>query len=290
MQQNYSVSGQVDSSFNLNNLLLSNATNSSSVNNAGYPFSNNIVFRHKLHKKGRTISINLGTSLNAQAGDGTYNTITASVDSDLIYPATPVRLNQIYNSYNNGTSVSSNIAYTEPLGKTSQLLFNYNPSVTYSKANTETDTLNNITGQIQFDSMLSNKYLSTYFTQKGGLSYRLSNKKLSFMIGANAQYATLEGTQTYPASLNITRYFFDVLPIALLNYKFANGKNLRIFYRTNISPPGITQLQNVVNISNPLQLSMGNPNLRQDYEQTVILRYGLTKKKSAHNFFIYGYR
>ena len=291
LQQNYSVSGQIDSSFNLNNLLLSNANNNSVVNNGGYTFSNNIVFRHKLYKKGRTISINLGTSLNAKAGDGTYNTISASVDSDLIYPANPVRLNQIYNSYNNGTTVSSNVAYTEPLGKTSQLLFNYNPSVTYSKANTETDTFNNSSGDTQFDPTLSNKYLSTYFTQKGGLSYRLASKdkKLNLMIGANLQYAVLDGNQTFPSALNITRYFTDVLPIALINYKFKDGKNLRILYRTNISPPAITQLQNVVNVNNPLQLSTGNANLRQDYEQTVTLRYGLTRKKTAHNFFIYGY-
>ena len=287
LQQNYSITGQVDSSFNSYGLLLSNATNNSISNNSGYNFNNNIVFRHKLHKKGRTISINLGTTLNAQSGDGTYNTISASVDTNLVYPTNPVHLNQIYNSYNNTTSVSSNIAYTEPLGKTSQLLFNYNPAVTYSKATTITDTLNNSTGQTQFDSVLSNKYLSTYFTQKGGLSYRFASKKVNFMIGANAQYATLDGTQTFPAGLNITRYFFDVLPIALFNYKFANGKNLRIFYRSNITPPGITQLQNVVNVNNPLQLSMGNPNLRQDYEQTLTLRYGLTRKKSAHNFFIF---
>jgi len=291
LQQNYSVTGQIDSSFNLNNLLLSNANNSSTVNNGGYTFNNNMVFRHKLHKKGRTISINLGTALNAKAGDGTYNTISASVDTDLVYPANPIRLNQIYNSYNNGTTVSSNVAYTEPIGKVSQLLFNYNPSVTYSKANTATDTLNNATEQIQFDSILSNKYQSTYFTQKGGLSYRLAtkDKKLNLMIGANVQYAVLDGIQTYPSALNITRYFTDVLPIALFNYRFKDGKNLRILYRTNISPPSITQLQNVVNVSNPLQLTTGNINLRQDYEQTVTLRYGLTRKKTAHNFFIYGY-
>ncbi len=288
LQTNYATTGLVDSSFNLYKLLLSNANNSSTVNNSGYTFSNNIVFRHKLQKKGRTISINLATSSNEKSGDGTYNTISANVDSALVYPAYPTQLNQIYNSYNNGLTVSSNIAYTEPIGKISQLLFNYNPSVTYSKANTETDTSNSSTEQAQFDPALSNKYLSTYFTQKGGLSYRVSSKKLNFMIGANVQYATLDGNQTYPATLNIDRYFFDVLPIALFNYKFANGKNLRIFYRTNISPPGITQLQNVVNVNNPLQLSTGNPNLRQDYEQTVILRYGLTRKKSAHNFFIYG--
>ncbi len=289
LQQNYAVTGQIDSNFNLSSLLLSNSNNSSTVNNSGYTFSNNIVFRHKLHKKGRTISINLGTSLNEKAGDGTYNTITASVDSALVYPTSPTRLNQIYNSYNNGTTISSNLSYTEPLGKISQLLFNYNPSVTYSKVNTSTDTLNNTTGQTQFDPVLSNQYLSTYYTQKGGLSYRISTKKLNFMIGANLQYAVLEGSQVYPSDTTIKKTFTNLLPIALFNYKFANGKNLRIMYRTNISAPSITQLQDVINVSNPSQLSTGNKNLRQDYEQTVTLRYGLTKKKTAHNFFIYGF-
>lgn len=167
-------------------------------------------------------------------------------------------------------------------------MFNYNPSVTYSKASTITDTTTTGNELPAFDSVLSNKYTSTYFTQKGGASYRVATKKLNFMIGANIQYAVLDGTQTYPTGLPITRYFTNVLPIALFNYKFANGKNLRIMYRSNTTPPSITQLQNVVNVSNPLQLSTGNPNLKQDFEQTVTLRYGLTRKKSAHNFFIYG--
>ena len=289
LQNNYAVSGQTDSAFNFRNDLLSNASNTSISNNAGYSFSNNIVFRHKLHKKGRTISINLNNSSNAKAGDGNYNTISASVDSALVYPTNPNQLYQIYNSYNNTNSVSSNISYTEPLGKISQLLFNYNPAVTYSKSNTATDTLNTVTGQTQFDTALSNKYNSTYFTQKGGLSYRIGTKSLNFMIGANVQYAVLDGSETFPSGTPITKYFFDVLPIALFNYKFKDGRNLRIMYRTNISAPSITQLQNVINVNNPLQLSTGNPNLREDYEQTVIVRYGLTKKKTAHNFFIFGY-
>lgn len=200
------------------------------------------------------------------------------------------RLNQVYNSYTNSTSVSSNVSYTEPLGKISQIMFNYNPSVTYSKANTGTDTFNAITGQTQFDTALSNKYLSTYTTQKGGLSYRVATKQLNFMFGANLQYAVLEGTQTFPTATTINpKDFVNVLPIGLFNYKFKDGRNLRILYRTNISPPSIGQLQNVVNVSNPLQLSTGNVNLRQDYEQTLVIRYGLTKKKTAHNFFIYGF-
>lgn len=287
LQANYAHAAQTDSSLSLRDLLLSNANNSSSPNNTGYTFSNNILFRHKLHKKGRTIFLNVGTSLNEKSGDGAYNTLTESIDTSNLYLAT--LLNQHYNLYNNSNTISSNLTYTEPIGKKSQLMFNYNPSITNSKSDKETDTLSG-TSQLQaFDPALSNKYTSTYTTQRGGISYRIGDKKLNFMIGANLQYAVLDGNQVFPSSLPINKPFTDILPISFFNYKFKNGKNLRIMYRTNISPPGITQLQNVVNVSNPLQLSSGNPNLREDYEQTFIVRYGQTRSKSQHNFFVYLY-
>ena len=44
--------------------------NNSNVNNTGYSFSNNLLFQHKLHKKGRTVSVNVGTTLNEKSGDG----------------------------------------------------------------------------------------------------------------------------------------------------------------------------------------------------------------------------
>ncbi len=285
LQQNYAVTSQVDTSFNQSLQQLIRANNSNLQNTGGYTFSNNVVFRHKLKKKGRTISINLNNSLNEKTGDGNYNTLTVvdSANTEL-----PTRLNQVYNSYSNGNTISSNISYTEPLGKKSQLMFNYNPGVTYSKASTITDTLTDGIGEKLFDTGLSNQYNSTYTTQKGGLSFRYNNNNLNLMIGANYQYAVLDGTQQFPAALGITRYYSDVLPIARITYKFKNGKSLTMFYRSSITPPSITQLQNVVNVSNPLQLSTGNSNLRQDYTQSMTLRYGSTRKKSAHNFFVFG--
>ena len=96
--------------------------------------------------------------------------------------------------------------------------------------------------------------------------------------------------QDFPYSVTMrTRIFTDVLPSAMFNYRFEDGRNLRIMYRTNTVAPTITQLQDVVDISNPLLIKAGNPNLKQDYEQTIIVRYGLTKSKTAHNFFVYLY-
>jgi hypothetical protein len=53
--------------------------------------------------------------------------------------------------------------------------------------------------------------------------------------------------------------------------------NLRIFYRTFVRTPGISQLQDVVDNSNPLLLSTGNKDLNQQYNHFVGMRYRSTK-------------
>ncbi|MGZ4156535.1 MAG: outer membrane beta-barrel protein, partial [Bacteroidia bacterium] len=80
-----------------------------------------------------------------------------------------------------------------------------------------------------------------------------------------------------------------VLPQAMFNYKFSRGTNLRIFYRTGTTTPTITQLQNVINNSNPILLTTGNPDLKQDYEHTFIVRYGKTNPQKATGLFLFLY-
>jgi hypothetical protein len=57
-----------------------------------------------------------------------------------------------------------------------------------------------------------------------------------------------------------------------LSATFANRRNLRLNWNTNTNPPSISQLQNVVDNSNPLSLSAGNPELRQTYGNNFSLR------------------
>ena len=71
-------------------------------------------------------------------------------------------------------------------------------------------------------------------------------------------------------------------------FRPSQSKNLRLFYRTSTNEPSITQLQNVVNNTNPLFLTAGNPNLKQEYAHRASLRYSASDTKMGRNFFIYG--
>jgi len=60
-------------------------------------------------------------------------------------------------------------------------------------------------------------------------------------------------------------------------------------YRTNTDAPNISQLQNVVDISNPLLLKSGNPSLKQSYQHSLTLRYGSTNTAKSTSFFAFLY-
>src|SRR5690606_9762392 len=62
--------------------------------------------------------------------------------------------------------------------------------------------------------------------------------------------------------------------------------NLRIFYRASTQEPSINQLQNVIDNSNPLFMSAGNPDLKQSYRHMVNVRFNTVGANTGHNMFI----
>jgi len=259
--------------------IVSSTDNNNTSRNQGYNFSNNLVYRHKFAKKGRTISLNANTQLNNRTGDGTLYSSNRYVDADSAH------LDQVYDLSSKGYTLSGSINYTEPLSKNSQMMINYAPSFSKNKSDKQTDNNNGSNEYTDMDTVLSNKYENTYVTHRGGLNYRFSNEKIRFSVGVDGQYAKLDGMQQFPYAFSLQKTFANVLPNAWFNYRFSKTQNLRIMYRTNTNVPTIQQLQNVIDNSNTLLLKTGNPDLKQSYQNTLILRYGSTNTKTSRSFF-----
>ena len=176
--------------------------------------------------------------------------------------------------------LAPNIIYTEPVSNFGQIQVSYNPSLTVSTLDKETFNYAATQGAYSLiDTALSNKYQSNFAVNKAGLGFRYNKKKLMIMSGINAQTATLFGDEQYPTSFSTSKTFNNLLPQATVNYKFKSGNNLRLIYRASTNTPSISQLQSVINNTNPLILSTGNPALVQDYEHTLTIRYGKTNSR-----------
>lgn len=264
------------------NINLSNTSTRSNILNEGYDFGNSILYQHKFRKAGRTISLNITTQLSERNNDGEYYSLNNYSDT------ASTLLDQRFATYGNTKKISPNLSYTEPIDKYSQLQISYNPSYTEGRSDKKTNDLDSITAVYNdFNAPLSNKYANTYSTQRGGLSYKYRKEKLNLSFGADAQSSTLRGNQTFPTEFAINQSFQNILPNAQLNYRFSKTKNLRINYRSATNIPSIMQLQNVVDISNPLQVKSGNPSLKQTFENNLNLRFGGFNPETSRNAMVF---
>ena len=129
---------------------------------------------------------------------------------------------------------------------------------------------------------LSNVFSNDYFTQRGGIGYSYNKgRDLYFTARVNYQWAKLANEQTYPDELDSEQSWKSILPFAMLRYNIRQGTNLRVFYRTSTDEPSVEQLQNVIDNSNPIFLSTGNPNLGQSYRHSLFVRYQSTNVEKS---------
>jgi outer membrane receptor protein involved in Fe transport len=268
-------------------LTLSNTENSSSNNLIGYNISVPILYRHAFAKKGRTFSINATPTITKNSGENLLYTLNTYYRDTLFYGDTIDQKSKILKT---GNSINGNVSYTEPLNKNNFLLVNYTAVYTDNFSSKRTFDKNYSEYKYSdLDSTLTNVFKNQYQSQSGSLGYRYQKEKFNFSLNAAYQWAQLSKEQEIPSRYKLSKAFESVLPSAQLQYRFSPKKNLRFNYRTSNNAPSIDQLQDVINNSNSLQLSTGNPDLKQDFQQNLNVRYsGVNTEKATSTFILLG--
>ena len=262
---------------------ISETQNKVNTTSSGYTINNGILLRHAFKKRGRTISISYNTSLNNKKGDTYLQAYNKYYKSFL---SRSDSTNQLSDNKTDGNQNSFNIAYTEPVGKKGQLQLNYNPSFTTNKADQETSKFDYGNSKYSIlDTSLSNKFTNHFNTQNTGVTYRYGDKDNQFAAGVSYQYATLNSDEQFPFVTTIHKDYSNILPNLMARLKLSSKATLRFFFRTSTTPPSINQLQNVINNTNPLFLTTGNPNLQQQYSNNFIARYAFTNTQKSKSFF-----
>ncbi|MEY3386662.1 MAG: hypothetical protein RIR53_1473 [Bacteroidota bacterium] len=249
----------------LNSTLTDNATTS-----GGYSASIGTTYRRLISKSGRSLAISLNVDRNDRWNDGAL----ASTNRFFFGADSAIRFDQRSDGTSDGTTVGGQIAYTEPIGERDMVQLSYEPSFSTNGSRRTTNALDTATATFSIvDSLLSNTFTNDYQTHRLGALYRWRMENTIITFGGNYQYALLTGDQTFPVVSGVEREFQNFLPTLLVQHKWSNSTNIRFFYRTSTNAPSISQLQNVVNNSNPLQLTVGNPDLVQEYTHNINARF-----------------
>ncbi|MBC7874323.1 MAG: outer membrane beta-barrel protein, partial [Ferruginibacter sp.] len=256
--------------------------------NEGYNFRNDITWRKKFARKGRTFSLLLQTSLNESNGDGSLSSINNfyNPNGSLLKRDT---LNQQNTTRNELKSYTARAVYTEPLWKRSLLEFSVSKSNSRSIAGKKTYDFNK--GNAKFDQLntfLSNDFENTYGFSNAGIRIRTQKKKYNYSVGANWQQAELEGKVTSDTKDSlISKSFRNILPNARFQYNFSRFKSFSLTYSATTNQPTISQLQPVPDNSNSLNIREGNPDLKQEYNNSIQANLNLLSPFKNRNLFLY---
>ena len=260
----------------------SNTINNSTASN----FRNDLLFRKKFRRKGRTFSVSLQTTLNNSDGDGSLK----SVNQFFAGGATANRTDSINQRFTNNSDLlgyNARIVYTEPVFKRSLLEFSVGKSNTTSTAEKITHDYNDVNGKYdQLNDSLTNDFENTYGFSTAGLRLRTQKKKYNYAVGLTWQRAGLEGKVTAGIKDSvISKSYTDILPTARFQYNFSRYKNLTVNYRVFTNQPTVSQLQPVPDNSNVLNIKEGNPDLEQEYIHNIQLNYmGVNPFKNRNLF------
>lgn len=244
-------------------------------------FSNELLIRHKLKKEGRTLSLRI-------TGGNDTNNGNSYLLSEVIGQIQSDTLDQL-NRLNSGAwNIGTDLSYTEPLGEKSMLQLSYRMNASFDDSDKKTYDYYVVANDYSdFNSYLSNVFTSDYVYHRFGSSYRLNGEKSNFNFELEGQIANLDNRQSFPQEDNIQRNFLNILPSFSYRYNLSKSQSLRVFYRTSTNPPSLTQLQEVIDNSNPLRLTTGNPALKQQYQHRLFTRYSNSNVEKSTFFFAF---
>lgn len=236
----------------------------------------NALYRVKLGKNGRTLTVNLDGNYNSnnylqKIEEYTYiPRYTESATADSIG-------NKNISADSFSYRLGGGISYTEPLNKKSQLNIDYRATYNYSDGDTRTYLWDPVLSIInpEFSEQLSTINNSGYLTQRVGPGYRYADGKTSFSLSVMYQHSLLDNNITFPVRDNPyeTHSFSNIVYSAMGNININAQNSLRIFARSTTRNPSISQLQDIADFSNSTQIIVGNSSLKPTYTNYVNAYY-----------------
>lgn len=249
---------------------LNSSTATSNRVNDGYNATVEATFRHKFPKRGRTYSIAFNPSISKNEGvtnnysiNNYFNTATPFADT----------INQKGITNRDANNFNATLSYTEPIGRSQIIEINYNYQTNINNSGTKTAAFNALTNQ--YDKVvanLTNEFENTFNANRVTLNYRVQKSKYNFSIGSGLQGGSLISKNISKDS-SISQRFVNFFPTMNFRYDFTKTKNLRIFYNGRTGQPSASQLQPVVDNTNPLNIKVGNPELKQQFIHSFRVMY-----------------
>lgn len=249
----------------------------------GYNFSGRLSFSRAFKSDPRRrFSFSFNYSTNRNEEDGSTDDLLRFYRTASGNDSTSHRL-QNDDNIQSGASYNARVTYVEPLSDHYYLNFVYQYRYNNSNSDAYTYNVDENGFFVDLDSLgmpvpdvdYSNVSRSRYKTHRGEVAIRGVYTKMNFNVGVNLEHQKRETRYLFGSNTgnDITQNSLNFSPTFRLRYRITKHKNLRLNYRGNTSQPSARQLQVAPDITNPLNIYIGNPELKSEFTHRVSLRY-----------------
>lgn len=267
--------------------LVSASRNRSSSHGDSWEFGGRLIANHKFASRpGRALSlyVNYKFSDVQEYGDAYSWNRFFRMDSLDVY-------DQYSDNHTWSNNISARLSWTEPIGNPAkgnfltaayrfQYRWNNADKLTYDYPVEYIDYPNGeaiIGSDMIFSETLSNRFRNDYMSQDIRLGFKHVEKKVNMEAGLSLVPQRSKSIDLINSARNIPeRWTWNFAPFLRYRWKPSKSKQLMLDYRGRSSQPTMTQLQPVADVSNPLAIVVGNPDLKPSFTHNIMLRF--------HNF------
>ncbi len=284
-ETDYAKESYGDVSDELKSIAVNDNANESLSLGENFSTSARLQVNRRLNKPGRNITLRGNYSYSYSESESyslnnvNYFQVTGMATRQQRYSTTP----------GNNWNYNVNLSYTEPLLKNLFLQLSYGYNQSYKNSDRATYNFDKLADYIlevspdftrpelpadlamYLDNDLSR--FSTYRTQKheAGATFRYVTEKINLNAGVTWLPQQTELDYKYQGidtlfTRNVLNY---VSPNIRFRYKWSKQTTLNVRYRGSTSQPSMTDLIDITDDSNPLNITKGNPGLKPSFSNNV---------------------
>lgn len=264
---------------------VTSSVNRDNVKGHSMELGGRLIYNHNFNRRrGRSFSVMVNYSLSntrEKSDSYSWNKFFMMNDSIDLY-------DQYVDEHTWSNSISARVSWTEPIGDVSKgnyLTLAYRFAYRWNNADRLTydhpvsfpdgwdgDPL--IGTELVYNSELSNRFRNNFMDQDIRLGYKHVSKKATAEVGISFVPSMSKSINLVNSEKNIPlRHVFNVAPFLRYRYRVNKSRNLAIDYRGRSSQPSMTQLQPVADMTDPMNIVVGNPELKPTFTHSARLRF-----------------
>lgn len=244
------------------------------------------LWTKKLRKAGRTLSWDLNESIDQSRSRGflyaenSFYDRTGTIDSVAVVDQLKVndRINSVFNS---------NFTYSEPFTEALSLVLNYRFTASSGTSLRQSFNPVGVDNYTDLDSLFSNDFKLNQLANQLGAIFNYKKGKSTLNFGTRISRVQFNQTDRYTDN-RFERRFTNYNPQARWQYRFSQQKSFNISYNGSNTQPSIDQIQPIRVNDDPLNIVLGNPDLKPSFTNRLNAQYHSYKVLSNQYFYVFG--